>query len=150
MKKWTVALLTLTFSTLLNAAPSAKGPGAGSLTNVSVIRPSGDAAATQESVASERLLPQLSPDDVPAFNEAADGTKFILLRFQSEGSGAIRAHFRSVRLSTGMSLFVYGIDANGAATLVNGPYESAGPMQSGEFWSPVVSGDQVIVEFQVN
>jgi len=147
MRKWTVAFVLVTISALLNAAPSAKGPAAGSLTNVSVIHAS--AAPATSDLASEKLLPQLSPDDVPAFNEAADGTKFILLRFQNDGSGAIRAHLRSVRLSAGMSLFIYGVDASGAATMVHGPYQGAGPMQSGDFWSPAISGDQVVVEFQV-
>ena len=49
-----------------------------------------------------------------------------------------------------MSLFIYGVDASGAATLVHGPYQGAGPMQSGDFWSPAISGDQVVVEFQVS
>ena len=71
MRKWTVAFLAVTISALLNAAPSAKGPASGSLTNVSVIHVS--AAAPTSDIASEKLLPQLSPDDVPAFNDAADG-----------------------------------------------------------------------------
>jgi astacin len=150
MIKRTLAILTVTLTALLSAAPSAKGPDSGSLTNAALIRVPYDAPVVSDAFASGKSIAQISSEELPAFNESADGTRFMLLRFQSEGASAVRAHFKAVHVPAGSRFFVYGVDANGAATVVHGPFAGAGPLQTGEFWSPALNGDQIVVEFQVD
>src|SRR5215204_1273885 len=95
------------------------------------------AASGPKGLSNARLtnLGNIKPDDL-AFETAEDGTKYISLRLQRSGASAVRAHISGMRLGVGQKLFL--LSADGSQTY--GPFEGAGPVRSGEFWSQAISG----------
>ena len=67
-----------------------------------------------------------------------------LIGIASEQAVQVRAHFTEVNLSPGAKIFVYS-PTN--AEEVYGPFEGRGPANNGEFWTPPVRGDEIIVEY---
>ncbi|MGH9900732.1 MAG: Calx-beta domain-containing protein, partial [Pyrinomonadaceae bacterium] len=67
-----------------------------------------------------------------------------LLGVVSEQAVQVRVHFADMNLGPGARVFVYSL-AN--PDEVYGPYEGRGPTKDGEFWSPPVGGDGVVVEY---
>jgi hypothetical protein len=88
-------------------------------------------------------LEGIQPDKI-AFESSEDGSKYIALRLHLDNAAAVRAHISGMHLAAGEKLFIYSAD--GAS--VFGPFEGAGPVQSGEFWSQAIAGGDLIVEFQ--
>jgi|GEM_PF-6598484 len=80
--------------------------------------------------------------DSTAF-EVAEG-KLHVFRVASEGAVQLRLHFLQVSLPDGARLFVY--PAKRPDEFV-GPYQSKGPNGDGEFWTPPLNGDELVVEF---
>jgi lysyl endopeptidase len=66
------------------------------------------------------------------------------MRVASNGAVKLRLHFSDVDLPAGARLFVYS-SAN--PDEYYGPYEGRGPLSDGAFWTPPVSGDEVVVEY---
>jgi hypothetical protein len=88
-------------------------------------------------------IEDIKPNNL-TFEVAEDGTRYVALRLRNKDAEAVRAHIRNMHLSTGQSLFLYSPDGR----IVYGPFEGAGPLQSGEFWSLPVPGDEIVIEFQ--
>ena len=88
-------------------------------------------------------IEDIKPNNL-TFEVAQDGTRYVALRLRSNDANAVRAHIRNVHLGAGQSLFVY----SPAGRIVYGPFEGAGPLQSGEFWSQPVPGPEIVIEFQ--
>lgn len=62
----------------------------------------------------------------------------------SEGALSTRIHFGKTALPNGARVFVYSM---GNPEEVYGPYEGRGPSEDGDFWSPPVSGESVVIEY---
>ena len=75
---------------------------------------------------------------------AEDGTRYIAIRLRLDGASGVRVYISGMQLTAGQKLLV----SNLTGTQVYGPYETAGPTQSGEFWSEAIEGSDVIVELQ--
>lgn len=88
-------------------------------------------------------IEDIKPNNL-TFEVAQDGTRYVALRLRSNDANAVRAHIRNVHLGAGQSLFVYSPDGR----IVYGPFEGAGPLHSGEFWSQPVPGAEIVIEFQ--
>ncbi|MBL8176184.1 MAG: hypothetical protein JNK48_16015, partial [Bryobacterales bacterium] len=125
-------------------AQELRGPGSAHLQDSAVWTLQQDAAR----LAAEGRIHQLNNSARPEFVRGPEGERTLLLRIHSAGAAALRAHFEDMHLAEGDRLFVYGLDANGRVTRSAGPYEAAGPMESGEFWTPALPGADLIVELQ--
>lgn len=89
-----------------------------------------------------------SPLPEPVWMDATQGRKLALLRVSSPGAAALRIHFADLRLPESARMYVYGLDAGGAVTVVHGPYEGAGPGNGDPFLSRVVPGFTAVIEVQ--
>ena len=79
--------------------------------------------------------------------ESPDGS-FGVLRLEHEGAAGVRLLLDDVHIQEGVRIYVYGLDGNGNAVDVQGPYRAAGPLQSGDFWTNPVRGSVAVVEVQ--
>ena len=95
-------------------------------------------------------VPSVIPDQLVVSPSLSDGSRVVAVRFTKPQSAGVRLHFRNVRLSSGMLLYIYGIGVDETPVDIYGPFTGAGPLETGEFWTPAIPGDQVIVEFQVS
>lgn len=82
-------------------------------------------------------FPQLTPDSIPAYQSASDGTQFTTLRIRKAGADAVLVRFEDVRLPEGGSLLVYGSDSAKIWSF-NGELDPVA----------VVSGDTATIEIQ--
>jgi Astacin (Peptidase family M12A)/Divergent InlB B-repeat domain len=101
------------------------------------------AAPKALSRAPSMTLQDMSPDKL-AFETAEDGTRYLAVRLKSREGAATRLHITGMRLAAGEKLYIYSADG----AHVYGPFEGAGPVQTGEFLSGAIPGTEVIVEFQ--
>ena len=62
----------------------------------------------------------------------------------SQGAMSIRLHFSDVDLPDGAQLYVWSSDA---PELVEGPFTGRGPLGKGEFWSTILPGESVVIEY---
>ncbi|MBI3279753.1 MAG: M12 family metallopeptidase, partial [Acidobacteria bacterium] len=92
-------------------------------------------------------LEQLDVNALPEFETAPDGTRILVLRFAAADSAGLRLHFEGFRLPAGARVFVYS--AGDESKRVYGPFETAGPLDSGEFWTHALPGGEAVVELQV-
>lgn len=67
-----------------------------------------------------------------------------LMAVVSSGARQVRIHFTKTALPDGARLFVYSLNN---VSEIYGPYELRGPSGSGDFWSPPVEGDGVVIEY---
>ena len=140
-----IALMMLIATGSLWAGP--KAPGTPALSRAAVF----EASSEQEldGVGLIRRMPGMTPDSVGAFEAGTDNGHFLVLRFATGGEPASRLYIRDMALPSGAKLFVYGLDASGSVTNVYGPFEGAGPFQSGDLWTGAILGSEIVVEFQV-
>jgi len=83
--------------------------------------------------------------DGPAAIHAIPGVGSVWTAvFVSPGAQGLRAHFSYVDLPPGAELWVYGPQAPEQA---DGPYQKTGPYRKGEFWSSIVLGEELRVEY---
>jgi hypothetical protein len=127
------------------AGPQA--PGTTALSRAAVIKAGPEEEL--EGIGFVRRVRPLTPDSLGSFETSANGTQFLVLRLPTNGSRTTRLYIRDVALPTGARLFVYGLDHKGLVTNVDGPFEGAGPLESGEFWTETISGTEIVVELQV-
>lgn len=64
------------------------------------------------------------------------------MAIRSPGAQALRLHFTGVKLESG-KLWVHDGQGHGF-----GPYTGKGPLGDGDFWSDIVTGDTITMEFQ--
>lgn len=83
-------------------------------------------------------------------NKVSQGTKFNLnegevwiAKIISESAVQIRLHFNKTNLSQGAKVFVYSVK-NPDEVYV---YEQTGAAESGDFWTPPLEGESIIVEY---
>jgi Calx-beta domain len=88
----------------------------------------------------ERPLKSLS--DSTLYN-VADG-EVRVMGLVSEGALSTRVHFTRMALPKGARLFVYSASNPDD---FQGPYTDRGPSGNGDFWTPSVEGDEVVVEY---
>ena len=99
-----------------------------------------------EGVGTLRRMPEIKPDSL-VFETSDEGTRFLVLRIGTGDLAATRLYIRNMALPENAKVFVYGVTA-GSVTTVVGPYEGAGPLQSGDFWTGAVAGSEIVVELQ--
>jgi hypothetical protein len=87
----------------------------------------------------------------PAVNPWILGDKHLLsdgrisvMAVATTDSLLMRLHFTKFDLPVGSRVFVYSAEN---ADDVYGPYESKGPLENGEFWTPPIQGDEVVIEY---
>jgi hypothetical protein len=73
-----------------------------------------------------------------------DERQLNIAAFVSEGARQVRLHFTEVDIPVGGRLFIYSA---GNRDEVYGPYDGRGPFGDGEFWTPPVEGESVIIEY---
>ena len=74
---------------------------------------------------------------------AADGTRFLLISPRVDASAA-RIHLTNFRVPVDAAVFMYGLNADGTITDIQGPFTGAGPAGTHEFWSQPVRGTAII------
>jgi len=67
-----------------------------------------------------------------------------LLGIASERALQVRVHFAEVNLTKGARIFVYSLTN---PEEVYGPFEGRGPTGTGEFWTPPVRGEGIVIEY---
>lgn len=87
---------------------------------------------------------EITPENLTV-ETADDGTRFIALRLREGDAQAVRIHITGMRLSADQRLFI----SSGDGSQTFGPFEGAGPVQTGEFWSEAIRGSEVVVELQM-
>lgn len=75
----------------------------------------------------------------------ADGGLVWEAAVHSAGAKAMRIHFAGTALAAGVHLYVYNEIGQ-----VHGPYDDAGPDDTGDFWSPSVLGDSVWIHLRAD
>jgi hypothetical protein len=77
-----------------------------------------------------------------------DGSRVWRLRISSPSAAGMRVHF--TEFSTGEAgaepgkVWLYSADGSGEA---DGPYSGGGPFDNGDFWSSIVAGESLVIEF---
>jgi hypothetical protein len=78
------------------------------------------------------------------FDLGADAGRALLLGIISEGAAQVRVQFTAADLPPGAKLFVRSMnDADDAY----GAFEGRGVLGNGEFWTPPVSGEGIVIEY---
>jgi hypothetical protein len=85
----------------------------------------------------------LQPDVAGISFTNQDGTAVRVLAITSPGASGLRLHFEKFALSENDEVYVYGT----VDDYVGGPYSGSGPQASGDFWSPTVNGETVVIEY---
>ncbi|MBX9601695.1 MAG: hypothetical protein K2X35_11840 [Bryobacteraceae bacterium] len=140
-------LLLLMAAVVAVPAQDLKGPESGKLSSAPLYKASGEG---RESAEGRVRSLDVNQTELPAYETAPDGTSYSFFRVASEGAAGLRLRFENVRLPEGARFFVYGIDENGRATQVRGPFVNGGPHGEGSFWSLPVGGAEAIIEIHVN
>lgn len=89
----------------------------------------------------------LDPAIAFAVETAEDGTRFLMIRYRSEGAGGIRLKLQRFSLPEDARVFLYDSQGRGEA-VVFGPFTKLGPNGDGEFWTPAISGPEAVLELQ--
>jgi hypothetical protein len=92
-------------------------------------------------------IAQLSASDAGSFRTAENGTRYLTLRFHTNGAFAARVHLTDVHLPAGAALFAYGL-SSGEVTNVAGPYRSGDAGIDASLWTSAVRGSEVVLELQ--
>jgi V8-like Glu-specific endopeptidase len=89
------------------------------------------------------------PPEAPAagtWTTTPGGIRIWRLTLHSPGARAIRLHFTAFSLSTGKVFVFAPTDVTGDS--VHGPYTGNGPNGQSDFWSAIVEGQSIAVEYQ--
>jgi astacin len=144
-----VLLVAFTIGVASLSGASPKGPDSGLFTRLTAIEATGEQQSTApDEYGAVRALPSIPADSVLPAETSEDGGRFTLLRFSASSAAGIRLHFANLRLSNDARVYVYGLSSEGGVTDIHGPYIGAGPVQSGDFWTPVIRGSEAVVEIQ--
>ncbi len=88
---------------------------------------------------------RLGPSNAGTWERAADGTAIWRLRVSSPGALSINLGFTRFDLPPGAALWLYRPDRSE----VRGPYTRDDASSGGQLWTPVIRGDEVVVELAV-
>jgi|WetSurMetagenome_2_1015567.scaffolds.fasta_scaffold52514_2 lysyl endopeptidase len=92
-----------------------------------------------------RVDVSLGPERAGRWEKARDGGAIWRLRVASPGARSINLGFTTFDLPPRATLWLYRPDRS----LVRGPYTSADASPGGQLWTPVIAGDEVVVELSV-
>lgn len=92
-----------------------------------------------------RVDVRLGADKAGAWERLADGSSLWRLRIASPGARSLNLAFATFDLPRGASLWLYRPDRSE----VRGPYTGADASPDGQLWTPIVQGDEVVVELSV-
>ena len=73
-----------------------------------------------------------------------EGGRLWILDVVSPGAIGVRLHFAGAELPVGAGLVVYSPINDSQA---HGPYEGAGPLGTGDFWTPTLAGPRARIEY---
>ena len=79
-----------------------------------------------------------------AMKKTDDGGRVWSAAVRSRNAFGLRVHFDLVFLKDGVELYLYNDDGEAF-----GPFTGMGPLDTGEFWSPMVTGETVYVQLRV-
>lgn len=68
----------------------------------------------------------------------------LLAGIVSSGARRLRVHFQNMSLPPGARVFVYSKTNRDDFA---GPYENRGPVEDGNFWTPPLAGEEVVIEY---
>ncbi len=137
--------------TLLRQAPDLEGverviiasPDIGGvLAEDSARRSAGEPAPLRFAVPTEAAM---TPADAGTWEQLADGSTLWRLRIASPGARHLNLAFDRFDLPAGARLWLYGADG----AMVRGPYTVADRNAAGGLWTPIVRGDEVVVELHL-
>lgn len=89
---------------------------------------------------------EFDPQKLGAWTERPDGSYLYHVSIQSPGAMMVRLHFENVSLPEGAKLYVYATKGKKYDD-VEGPFTGRGLWDSGEFWSTLIAGDTIVVEY---
>ncbi|MGD8791990.1 MAG: trypsin-like peptidase domain-containing protein [Anaerolineae bacterium] len=167
--RWFAALLSLGLLLVLAAPytsadqggqsslPEGLAQGGGSLDTVAVMTmPPVDVEALEaedEARARNGLPPrfaypmkvEITPQNAGTWEALAGGGQLWRLRIASPGAVTLNLGFTRYAMPPGGKLYVYGADYG----TVLGPFTAKDNETHGELWTPVVAGDEIVVEVQI-
>jgi hypothetical protein len=88
--------------------------------------------------------PSSAKSSLGKVTQLKDGSVVSTLRIQSVGAKGIRIHFMDCDLGTSGELVVYNLESPAEAV---GPFTGRGPNGDGEFYSPTVFAEEVVLEY---
>ena len=93
------------------------------------------------------VLVEFAGDDVRwgAMEKTEDGGRVWSAAVRSSNAFGLRLHFDLFWLPEGVELYVFN-----EAGEIFGPYTGAGPLDTGEFWTQMVTGEEVYVQLRVH
>ena len=93
------------------------------------------------------VLVEFAGDDVRwgAMKKTEDGGRVWSAAVRSAGAFGLRLHFDFLWLPEDTELYVFNEGGE-----VFGPYTGAGPLDTGEFWTQMVTGDEVYIQLRVH
>lgn len=83
--------------------------------------------------------------DAGAWEVLADGARLWRMRVATPGARHVNLGFSRFELPEGSAMWLY----NRSADYIEGPFTARDASRSGEFWSPIVYGDEIVVEVYV-
>jgi hypothetical protein len=88
---------------------------------------------------------RLTPDRDGSWERLSDGSRLWRLRLASPGVRSLNLGFSRFRLPEGARMLLFSPDL----ARVAGPFTAADEDEHGELWTPVVAGDELVVELLV-
>jgi len=86
-----------------------------------------------------------TPESDGTWEETPSGTLVWRLRVRSAGAANLNLGFTRYRMPAGGALFVYPPDG----AVVRGPFTAADNEAHGELWTPVIPGDEAVIEVEI-
>lgn len=86
----------------------------------------------------------LDPTMQGVWFDLGNAGRAMLLGIVSEGAAQLRVQFTATDLPTGAKLFVRSMNNTDE---VYGAFEGRGALGNGEFWTPPVRGDSIVIEY---
>ena len=158
MKRWLATLLVFACAAVLgageNARPTAQTARVLPLEGVDQrLMPAPDFQKIEDEDkkdAEEGLAPRfaypiavrITPDDAGTWETLEDGRLLWRLRIQSSGALSLNLGFTRYLMTPGGQLFLYAPDYS---TVIR-PFTSADNADHGQLWTPIVRGDEIVVE----
>lgn len=84
-------------------------------------------------------------DDRGTWESRADGSRLWRMRVSSPGALSLNIHFNQFELPSGARMWLY----NRAGDHIQGPFDASNANARGGLWTPIVLGDETIVEVHV-
>jgi hypothetical protein len=85
----------------------------------------------------------VSPCDFGSIFNVENNKVICFVQICSPGALGIRVHFKNFELSPGDQVFMY---PSSNPDNFSGPFENLGPLENGDFWSPTIKGDKIVIE----